>query len=177
MRSHSEGRTLSRDPRLRTGTRVLRFRGNSLPTSNNNPTSSSGRFAITSGWGSPIFPIVEIKSVIKAVGLEKAIEERGGLDAMLDDRGRNWSVGQQYRLAFCRALISRRAFLMLDEPFATLDEESIGDVIRTIDLARRSGSGIVLATHILPEDLGADRIIELQRERGVRMEVRLRFAR
>ncbi|MDF1816334.1 MAG: ATP-binding cassette domain-containing protein, partial [Verrucomicrobiales bacterium] len=105
---------------------------------------------------------VEMMSVIKAVGLEETVTRRGGLDTSLADRGRNWSVGQQYRLALCRALLSQRPFLMLDEPFASLDDESVGDVIKTIELAKKAGAGIVVVTHVLPEGLKPDQMIEIQ---------------
>jgi ABC-type transport system involved in cytochrome bd biosynthesis fused ATPase/permease subunit len=100
-------------------------------------------------------------SVIKAVGLEEVVSRRGGLDSVLNDRGRNWSVGQQYRLALCRALLSHSPFLMLDEPFAALDEESVGDVIKTIEMAKKAGSGVVVVTHVLPEGLEPDQIVEI----------------
>ncbi|MDF1753022.1 MAG: ABC transporter ATP-binding protein [Verrucomicrobiales bacterium] len=110
---------------------------------------------------------VEIQSVIKAVGLESVIAHRGGLDTNLGDRGRNWSVGQQYRLALCRALLSRRPFLMLDEPFAALDDESVRDVIKTIELAKKAGSGIVIVTHIMPDDLRPDKVLDIAPELAV----------
>ena len=103
----------------------------------------------------------EIMDTIAAVGLTSVIEEREGLDAILADRGRNLSVGQQYRLAFCRALISQRPFLMLDEPFAALDDESSATVIRSIESAKGENAGIVLVTHLVPDELKADQVIEL----------------
>ncbi|MEM7699819.1 MAG: ABC transporter ATP-binding protein [Verrucomicrobiota bacterium] len=95
------------------------------------------------------------------VGLSEIIESRGGLEAVLMDRGRNLSVGQQYRLALCRALISGRPFLLMDEPFAALDDESIELVCAAIQTARDSGAGICLVTHLIPEHLHADRVVQL----------------
>ena len=111
--------------------------------------------------GQPSLYDVEVMSVVKAVGLEEVVNERGGLDAVLRDRGRNWSVGQQYRLALCRALVSNRPFLMLDEPFAALDTESVVEVVRTFALAKRMGAGIVLVTHSIPDELEPDKVTTL----------------
>ncbi len=104
----------------------------------------------------------ELEAAIASVGLAGVVGRRGGLDAVLADRGRNLSVGQQYRLAFCRALVSGRPFLMLDEPFAALDEESSNDLINSLATARREGVGIVLVTHGLPEQLEPDRIVVME---------------
>lgn len=111
--------------------------------------------------GSPDVPDEEIEKVIEAVGLREAIRERGGLDTVLSDRGKNWSVGQQYRLALCRGLLSHRPFLMLDEPFAALDDRSVDAVVRALDLARERDIGVLLVTHVLPDSLQPDRIVNL----------------
>lgn len=103
----------------------------------------------------------EVRDALRETGLAEVVEERGGLDAFLGDRGRNMSVGQQYRLALCRALVSGRPFLFLDEPFAALDVESVNLVIEALHEERRNGTGIVLITHILPEGLNPDRVVEM----------------
>ncbi|HRQ89704.1 MAG TPA: ABC transporter ATP-binding protein [Bacteroidia bacterium] len=45
----------------------------------------------------------EVWRALDETGLRMIVERRGGLDHVLSDRGRNLSVGQQYRLALCRA--------------------------------------------------------------------------
>lgn len=93
---------------------------------------------------------------LRQVGLEGIFKQRGGLNEVLADRGRNLSVGQQYRLALCRALVSKRPFLFLDEPFAALDPESIELVIEAIQLQRENGVGIAMISHILPGSLAPE---------------------
>ena len=100
---------------------------------------------------------------LEEVGLAGMIRFRGGLDEVLTDRGRNMSVGQQYRLALCRALVSHRPFLFLDEPFAALDSESIDRVVQALHQERNRGAGIVLITHMLPKTLEANRVVEMSR--------------
>lgn len=103
----------------------------------------------------------DVRSALAEVGLAETVEQRGGLDHVLTDRGRNMSVGQQYRLALCRALVCGRPFLLMDEPFAALDEESVELVVKAMKEERTRGTGILLITHLLPEGLEADRIVEL----------------
>ena len=103
----------------------------------------------------------EIWRALETVDLRRLIEGRGGLDAVLSDRGLNLSEGQRYRLSLCRALLAGRRFLLLDEPFAALDDDSITSVITAIEAQRQAGVGIVLVTHVLPGQLRPDRRVSL----------------
>jgi len=106
----------------------------------------------------------EIRRALDEVGLAELVERRGGLESVLSDRGRNLSVGQQYRLALCRALVCGRPFLLMDEPFAALDTESVERVVEAMKEERRKGTGILLITHLLPDSLDADRVVEMGAE-------------
>jgi len=79
----------------------------------------------------------------------------------LTDRGRNLSVGQQYRLALCRGLVSKRPFLYLDEPFAALDNISVDRVVAVLHQERDRGTGIALITHVIPSSLEITRVIKM----------------
>lgn len=103
----------------------------------------------------------EVWAALAMVDLREVIEQRGGLDAVLNDRGLNMSEGQRYRLTLCRALLAGRGFLLLDEPFAALDDGSIGSVIRAMQAQRDAGVGVVVVTHVLPDGLRADRCVDL----------------
>ncbi|NNE94101.1 MAG: ABC transporter ATP-binding protein [Verrucomicrobiales bacterium] len=113
--------------------------------------------------GNPAIPDEDTWKALDEVDLDGLVKKRGGLDAVLADRGRNLSVGQQYRLALCRALVSGRPFLMLDEPFAALDEESVDRVCEALQAEKRAGAGVILITHLIPEKLAPDRIITIGR--------------
>lgn len=104
----------------------------------------------------------DVWGALREVDLEEMVRDRGGLDSVLADRGRNLSVGQQYRLALCRALVCGRPFLFLDEPFAALDVESVDRVAETLKEEKRNGAGIILITHLLPPSLAADRVVEME---------------
>jgi len=106
-----------------------------------------------------------VLAALDEVGLGPVIAARGDLDAVLSDRGRNLSVGQQYRLALCRALVCERPFLLMDEPFAALDVESVELVVRAMQAQKSRGRGILLITHLLPPGLEADRVVRMERGR------------
>jgi len=58
------------------------------------------------------------------------------------------SGGERQRAAFARALVRRRAVLLLDEPFAALDPNlraGMADLLR--DLHRETGNTVILVSH------------------------------
>lgn len=64
----------------------------------------------------------------------------------------NLSGGQRARVAIARALAVQPAFILMDEPFSTLDEVT-GRFLRTelLELWERTGATIVFVTHSLRE--------------------------
>jgi molybdate transport system ATP-binding protein len=105
-----------------------------------------------------------------------------GLDGLEDRRPRELSGGQQQRVALARALVFRPRLLLLDEPFAALDE-AIRSTLREelLDIRRRMAVTIVVVTHDLTEAFAlGDRIAVLDSGRvlqqGRREEVYYRPA-
>jgi molybdate transport system ATP-binding protein len=85
------------------------------------------------------------------------------LDGLEDRRPRELSGGQQQRVALARALVFRPRLLLLDEPFAALDE-AIRSTLRQelLDIRHRMAVTIVLVTHDLVEAFAlGDRIAVL----------------
>jgi NitT/TauT family transport system ATP-binding protein len=94
--------------------------------------------------------------------------EMVGLSEFAGSRPRHLSGGMQQRVAVARALAMEPAYLLMDEPFGALDEQtrrSLG-----ADLGgrlTRGGQGVVLITHSLEEAIyWADRIIVLSARPG-----------
>lgn len=94
----------------------------------------------------------DLHHALKRVGLAARFASQGGLAARIDDRGDNLSAGERYRLSLARALLSRRPFLLLDEPFAALDPRSIDLVIDALS-EETATKGVILVTHVLPPAL------------------------
>lgn len=73
------------------------------------------------------------------------------------------SGGERQRVAFARALVRHRPFLLLDEPFASLDEtlrRDMGDLL--LELQRDSGIMVLVISHDAAE-IGrlADRVVTI----------------
>jgi len=74
-----------------------------------------------------------------------------GLDGKMDRAVERLSAGERRRAAMARVEIERVPLLLLDEPFADLDEGGITRVRDCILSARDEGRTVVVATHGHPE--------------------------
>jgi putative ABC transport system ATP-binding protein len=70
-----------------------------------------------------------------------------GLAHRTDSRPNQLSGGQQQRVAVARALVTRPALLLADEPTGNLDTASTDDVLELFDNLHATGRTIVLITH------------------------------
>jgi putative ABC transport system ATP-binding protein len=86
-----------------------------------------------------------------------------GIAEHADRRPRQVSGGQAQRAAVGRALVHRPQVLFADEPTGALDSHN-GEVVfaAMLELARQSGSSVVLVTHDEGLATSADRIIPMR---------------
>ena len=81
------------------------------------------------------------------------------LEAVAGERARTFSSGMKRRLALARALLGAPALLLLDEPFAGLDQRGKKWLEETLLTFKEKGGAVLMATHSFGRGLGiADRV-------------------
>jgi ATP-binding cassette subfamily B protein len=116
--------------------------------------------------GDPAPDEARLTQVLRDVGASALVEKRGGLDARVDERGKNFSAGERQLLAFARALYRDADVLLLDEATASVDSETEHALQRAADVALAGRTALVIA-HRLSTVERADRIVVLHRGRVV----------
>lgn len=66
---------------------------------------------------------------------------------------RELSGGQQQRVLLCRALCATEKLILLDEPVAGLDPESVSDMYSAIDALKNDGIAVIMISHDANEAL------------------------
>ncbi len=97
----------------------------------------------------------ELPRILKEVGLDAE---------MLDRLPHMFSGGQRQRMAIARALLTRPAILLADEPFSNLDAPLRDQIMQLFqNLVRDRQMGVVVVAHDLPRlERYCDRILLLQ---------------
>jgi ATP-binding cassette, subfamily B, multidrug efflux pump len=101
---------------------------------------------------------------LRKVGALDWVERRGGLHALVSERGQNFSAGERQLLAFARAVYRDRPFLILDEATANVDSETEAHLEIAVHRALEGRTSIVIA-HRLSTIKHADRILVFHRGR------------
>ena len=103
-----------------------------------------------------------IRAVLEIVEKNRAKREEQ-LDSLLDEfkithlrksPSIALSGGERRRLEIARALASRPAFMLLDEPFAGVDPIAVGDIQDLVRHLTRRGIGVLITDHNVRETLG-----------------------
>jgi ABC-type lipoprotein export system ATPase subunit len=86
-----------------------------------------------------------------------------GLQKWANHRPFELSGGQQQRLAIARALSTRPALILADEPTGELDSATGQQILELLrQVVEREGATVLMATHDLTVDLFADRVYHLE---------------
>lgn len=125
-------------------------------------------FLIKGSWAdnlrltAPHADAAALQRALAAVGLSKLLAAQPqGLDSLLDESGRGLSGGQAQRLALARVWLNDAVLVLLDEPTASLDEESEADVVKALQALAAAGRTVVIATHHPALMHMADRVVRL----------------
>lgn len=104
----------------------------------------------------------ELWDALHLVGLGPRLRRSPvGLETLVGEDARTFSGGERARLAFARALLANRPWVLLDEPTARLDAQTRDRIAEAIlEMSRRSA--VVVATHDPDLIARADHVIELE---------------
>ncbi len=84
-----------------------------------------------------------------------------GLDAYLDEAGKNISGGEKQRIALARALVNKNRFVIIDEATSQLDDANARSIEKT--LLEQEGVGVIMVSHHFDEEIIGrfDEVIDL----------------
>jgi lipopolysaccharide export system ATP-binding protein len=83
----------------------------------------------------------------KALVCIETLLARVGLSARASDRAATLSGGERRRLAFARLLMTRPAYVLLDEPFGGVDPVGVQDLQGLVRAIASAGAGVLLTDH------------------------------
>jgi PrtD family type I secretion system ABC transporter len=112
------------------------------------------------------------EQVVRAAQLagvhELVLRTAKGYDTEVGDGGVVLSVGQRQRVGLARAMLADPAFIVLDEPNASLDAEGEMALMSAIETMKANGATVVIISHKIGVFRVADKLLAL---RDGRMEL------
>ncbi len=70
-----------------------------------------------------------------------------GIDHLYKRYPKEMSGGEQQKVCLARAIINHPKLLLVDEPTGNLDPVSSAEIVRLLDIIRRQGITVIMATH------------------------------
>lgn len=114
------------------------------------------------GLGDPAITLEKIEWAAKEAGLSRILQMRpGGLNAEVEERGANLSIGERQLVAFARILAFDPQILVLDEATANIDSET-EHLLQLAAARARKGRTSVIIAHRLSTIADADLVLVLK---------------
>jgi ABC-type protease/lipase transport system fused ATPase/permease subunit len=111
-------------------------------------------------------PDVTDEDVIRAAQMagvhELVLRLPKGYESEMGEGGVSLSAGQRQRVGLARAMLGDPAFVVLDEPNASLDSEGEEALVNAIEALKAKGSTIVIISHKPSIFRPADKILLLR---------------
>ena len=111
-------------------------------------------------WGNAQATDVELNEAIKVAQATDVVADKGGLDAVVEEGGKNFSGGQRQRLTIARALVGSPKILILDDSASALDFATDAS-LRAAIKAMKGRQTVFIVSQRASSVMGADKIIVL----------------
>jgi len=111
--------------------------------------------------------LARVSAALQRMGAEDVFRTRpGGLEALVDERGENFSAGERQLIAFARALYRDAQIIVLDEATASIDSNTEARIQRAMEELLKDRTALIIA-HRLSTIQAADRILSFHQGRLV----------
>jgi ATP-binding cassette subfamily B protein len=111
--------------------------------------------------------LARVSAALERMGAEDVFRTRpGGLEALVDERGENFSAGERQLIAFARALYRDAQIIVLDEATASIDSNTEARIQRAMEELLKDRTALIIA-HRLSTIQAADRILSFHQGRLV----------
>ncbi|MEO8182133.1 MAG: ABC transporter ATP-binding protein [Deltaproteobacteria bacterium] len=111
--------------------------------------------------------LAKVSAALQRMGAEDVFRSRpGGLEAVVDERGENFSAGERQLIAFARALYRDAQIIVLDEATASIDSNTEARIQRAMEELLKDRTALIIA-HRLSTIQAADRILSFHQGRLV----------